>query len=83
MDDKFRLVRFIKVYAIFNGILDEPTETIVNAWHYTLNMDRPRGIRFHLKNGKSVDTEQFVDEELIKLELDNIKSKLTQIIPHQ
>lgn len=55
----------------------------VNAWHYTLNMDRPRGIRFHLKNGKSIDTEQFADEELIKLELDNIKSKLTQIIPHQ
>ena len=32
MDAKFRLVRFIKVYAIFNGILDEPTETIVNAY---------------------------------------------------
>ena len=33
MDDKFRLVRFIKVYAIFNVILDEPTETIVNAYN--------------------------------------------------
>lgn len=59
------------------------TIDLVNTWHYILNMDRPSGIRFHLKNGKSVDTEQFADEELIKLELDNIKSKLTQIIPHQ
>ena len=35
-------------------------------------MDRPNRISFHLKNGKSIDIEQFADEELIKLELDNI-----------
>lgn len=32
MYDKFRLVRFIKIYAIFNGILDEPTEIIITSY---------------------------------------------------
>lgn len=51
----------------------------VNSWHYTLNTSRPRGIRFHLKDGTKIDTEELVNEELIPSDLKVIQEKLKEL----
>ena len=51
----------------------------VNSWYYTLNTSRPRWIRFHLKDGTKIDTEELVNEELIPSDLKVIQEKLKEI----
>lgn len=51
----------------------------VNTWYYTVNPSRPRGIRFYLKDGTKIDTEEIPNEKSIPYELKLIQDKLKEI----
>lgn len=66
-------------YTVGLTTIDLNEVRAVNTWHYTVNTARPRGIRFHLKDGNKIDTEQLDDETSIPYELKLICDKLKEL----